>query len=61
MTDVTPAAPTAEEIDQLLLSMRRKMGTWVEWAEASLILQKAGYTDQQIFEAIEEAARRMKP
>ncbi len=51
MTDVTPAAPTAEEIDQLLLSMRRKMGTWVEWAEASLILQKAGYTDQQIFEA----------
>ncbi len=51
MTDVTPAAPTKEEIDQLLLSMRRKMGTWVEWAEACVVLQKAGYTDQQIFEA----------
>ena len=51
MTDPTLTAPTKEEIDQLLLSMRRKMGTWVEWAEASIVLQKAGYSDQQIFEA----------
>jgi Rubisco Assembly chaperone C-terminal domain/Rubisco accumulation factor 1 alpha helical domain/Rubisco accumulation factor 1 helix turn helix domain len=55
MTDVTPdVKPTttsAEEIEQLLLSMRRKMGTWVEWAEACQTLQKARYTDQQIFEA----------
>ena len=51
MTDVTPTVPTSEEIEELLLSMRRKMGTWVEWAEACQTLQKAGYTDQQIFEA----------
>jgi Rubisco Assembly chaperone C-terminal domain/Rubisco accumulation factor 1 alpha helical domain/Rubisco accumulation factor 1 helix turn helix domain len=43
--------PSAEEIEQLLLSMRRKMDTWVEWAEACQTLHKAGYTDQQIFEA----------
>ncbi len=55
MTDVTPdvtaTTPSAEEIEQLLLSMRRKMDTWVEWAEACQTLHKAGYTDQQIFEA----------
>jgi Rubisco Assembly chaperone C-terminal domain/Rubisco accumulation factor 1 alpha helical domain/Rubisco accumulation factor 1 helix turn helix domain len=61
MTDVTPdltpsatpglATPSTEEIDQLLLSMRRKMGTWVEWAEACQVLVKAGYSDQKIFEA----------
>ncbi len=62
MTDVTPdmtpdrtpdralTPPSAEDLDQLVLLLRRKMGTWLEWAEACQTLLKAGYTDQQIFE-----------
>jgi Rubisco Assembly chaperone C-terminal domain/Rubisco accumulation factor 1 alpha helical domain/Rubisco accumulation factor 1 helix turn helix domain len=45
------STPSTEELEQLLVYLRRKMGTWVEWAEACQTLQKAGYTDQQIFEA----------
>ncbi len=62
MTDVTPdmtpdrtpdralTPPSAEDLDQLVLLLRRKMGTWLEWAEACQTLLEAGYTDQQIFE-----------
>lgn len=37
--------------DDLLLSLRRKQGSWVEWAQACQMLQKAGYTPNAIFEA----------
>jgi Rubisco Assembly chaperone C-terminal domain/Rubisco accumulation factor 1 alpha helical domain/Rubisco accumulation factor 1 helix turn helix domain len=50
-TPTVAATLSTEEIEELLLFMRRKMGTWVEWAEACQKLQKVGYTDQQIFEA----------
>ena len=57
MTDTNPTSspdparldPT--QADELLLSMRRKMGTWVDWAEACQKLTKSGYNDQAIFEA----------
>ncbi|MBD2089122.1 hypothetical protein H6F67_04545 [Microcoleus sp. FACHB-1515] len=35
---------------ELLRSLRRKEGTWAEWASACAQLQKAGYSPQQIFE-----------
>lgn len=35
---------------ELLRSLRRKEGTWAEWATACAQLQKAGYSPQQIFE-----------
>ncbi|MBE9013749.1 hypothetical protein IQ250_26530 [Pseudanabaenaceae cyanobacterium LEGE 13415] len=37
--------------DDLLLSLRRKEGSWVDWAQACQALQKAGYTPNAIFEA----------
>lgn len=37
--------------DDLLLSLRRKQGSWVEWAQACQTLQKSGYTPNAIFEA----------
>ncbi len=49
-SDMTPTTPTPEELDHLILILRRKMGNWLEWAEACQTLQKAGYTDQTIFE-----------
>lgn len=36
--------------DELLLLLRRKEGSWVEWAHACQMLQKAGYSPQAIFE-----------
>jgi Rubisco Assembly chaperone C-terminal domain/Rubisco accumulation factor 1 alpha helical domain/Rubisco accumulation factor 1 helix turn helix domain len=39
------------DVDTLLLSLRRKEGTWKDWGKACQLLQKAGYTPQQIFEA----------
>ena len=44
MTDL----PNAEE---LLQSLRRKEGTWVDWVHVCQTLQKAGYSSQAIFEA----------
>lgn len=35
---------------ELLRSLRRKEGTWAEWASSCAQLQKAGYSPQQIFE-----------
>ncbi|MDX2100135.1 MAG: RuBisCO accumulation factor 1 [Leptolyngbyaceae cyanobacterium bins.59] len=48
----TPNAdtPPAEDLEQLILLLRRKQGTWVEWGQACQTLQKAGYNPQQIFE-----------
>ena len=39
------------ELEALLLSLRRKEGTWVEWGQACQRLQKGGYKPQAIFEA----------
>ncbi|GAB4151910.1 MAG: hypothetical protein Fur0046_31390 [Cyanobacteria bacterium J069] len=61
-TDAPQSAPqlvsqpvSQSEADQaiaaLLLSLRRKQGTWIDWGKACLTLQKAGYSPQQIFEA----------
>lgn len=46
------SAPHAEPIDAdaLLLQLRRKQGTWVEWGQACSQLQKAGYKPDRIFE-----------
>ncbi|XGV97273.1 MAG: RuBisCO accumulation factor 1 [Leptolyngbya sp. BL-A-14] len=35
----------------LLKALRRKEGSWVEWGQACQTLQKAGYSQQAIFEA----------
>jgi hypothetical protein len=42
---------TEEEAQPLLQSLRRKEGNWVAWGQACQTLQKAGYSQQQIFEA----------
>lgn len=51
----TPQTPsnsdsTAVNTDALLLQLRRKQGSWVEWGHACQTLQKQGYTTQAIFE-----------
>lgn len=38
------------DVDGLILSLRRKQGTWIEWGQACQALQKAGYSPQKIFE-----------
>ncbi len=48
-TDLARLDPT--QAYELFLSMRRKMGTWIDWAEACQKLSKSGYNDQVIFEA----------
>ncbi len=46
------AAPLSDTaIEELLLQLRRKQGTWVEWGHACLALQKAHHSAQAIFEA----------
>lgn len=45
-----PVSMNDAEVLALLKSLRRKEGTWVEWATACQRLQKEGYTPQQIFE-----------
>ncbi|MBK4731978.1 hypothetical protein JJD41_19190 [Oxynema sp. CENA135] len=51
MTNTPPEQPTAEIApDPLFQALRRKEGTWVEWARHCQTLQKAGYSPQQIFE-----------
>lgn len=44
-----PAQP-AIDAEQLIRSLRRKEGTWVEWGKSCQTLQKAGYDPQAIFE-----------
>jgi hypothetical protein len=53
MTEFTPPVSESESpevLAQLLLSLRRKEGNWVEWGNSCARLQKAGYNSQQIFE-----------
>ncbi|MEO0867418.1 MAG: RuBisCO accumulation factor 1 [Cyanobacteria bacterium J06642_11] len=38
------------DTEALLLQLRRKQGTWVDWATACQTLQKSGMSPQQIFE-----------
>ncbi len=55
MNDITPAPSTEPSVEfnpeVVLLRLRRKEGTWVEWGQDCQQLQKNGYTQQQIFEA----------
>jgi hypothetical protein len=53
MTDVTPTTTPLDpaQAQEMLLTMRRKTGTWIHWAENCQALSKGGYTDQAIFEA----------
>jgi hypothetical protein len=52
MSDRTSeAADPNAELEALLLSLRRKQGTWVDWGQACQRLQKGGYNPQTIFEA----------
>ncbi|MFG3817698.1 RuBisCO accumulation factor 1 [Limnothrix redekei] len=39
-----------EEVDRLLLQLRRKEGSWVEWGQACQKLQQSGLGPQKIFE-----------
>jgi hypothetical protein len=41
---------TPQEAQDKALALRRKVGTWVEWAEACQALQQSGWSTQQIFE-----------
>jgi len=58
MTDLSPDTPNANpqstnvsgEVNDLLFSLRRKQGSWVEWGQACQTLQKAGLSSQKIFE-----------
>lgn len=50
MTEFSPDAPNPKELESLLLQLRRKEGSWVEWGQACATLQKAGYASQKIFE-----------
>jgi hypothetical protein len=38
------------EVEELIQSLRRKEGTWVEWGRSCQALQKAGFSPQVIFE-----------
>ncbi|WP_017299647.1 RuBisCO accumulation factor 1 [Nodosilinea nodulosa] len=42
--------PDADAVQAILLKLRRKEGTWVDWAQGCQALQKAGLNPQQIFE-----------
>ncbi len=40
----------SENVEDLILLLRRKQSNWVEWGKACQQLQKAGYSSQKIFE-----------
>jgi hypothetical protein len=42
--------PDTAAVQDVLLKLRRKEGTWVDWAQGCQALQKAGFNPQQIFE-----------
>ncbi|MEW6495294.1 MAG: RuBisCO accumulation factor 1 [Cyanobacteriota bacterium] len=50
MTEVPPQSPDHQPEENLLLLLRRKQGSWVEWGKACQQLQKTGYSSQKIFE-----------
>ncbi|OCQ91648.1 hypothetical protein BCD67_09070 [Oscillatoriales cyanobacterium USR001] len=45
-----PSATNAVNVEDLVRSLRRKEGSWVEWGHACAALLKAGYNSNQIFE-----------
>ncbi|PZO41837.1 MAG: hypothetical protein DCF21_06525 [Leptolyngbya sp.] len=50
---VSPGAsspPDADAVQGIVLKLRRKQGTWVDWAQGCQALQKAGLNPQEIFE-----------
>lgn len=50
MSENHPSQLSEETAKTLLLQLRRKEGTWVDWGKACHQLQKAGYLATQIFE-----------
>lgn len=51
MTDTPEPSPNPPiPAEDLLRTLRRKEGNWVEWGQACQTLQKAGYNPQTIFE-----------
>lgn len=53
MTEISQTNPGPDpnlNLEELLQSLRRKEGTWVDWGKACQKLQKAGYSPQRIFE-----------
>ncbi|WOD37858.1 RuBisCO accumulation factor 1 [Nodosilinea sp. E11] len=42
--------PNTDAVKDILLRLRRKEGTWVDWAQGCQALQKAGFNPHQIFE-----------
>jgi len=48
MTETNSITP--EEVSELISSLLKKEGTWVDWGRSCQKLQKAGYPAQQIFE-----------
>jgi hypothetical protein len=58
MTEIPPGTPDRnsqpdaanENVEDLILLLRRKQRNWVEWGKACQQLQKAGYSSQRIFE-----------
>jgi len=54
MTEIPQNLPQSDapiDAAQLLQSLRRKEGSWVEWGRHCQTLQKAGHSPQSIFEA----------
>jgi Rubisco Assembly chaperone C-terminal domain/Rubisco accumulation factor 1 alpha helical domain/Rubisco accumulation factor 1 helix turn helix domain len=45
-----PSPEDQAQFQDLIQSLRRKEGNWVAWGKACQTLQKAGYSQQQIFE-----------
>ncbi len=50
-TNDSPTPPADFDSEAILLRLRRKEGSWVEWGQSCQLLQKNGYDTQQIFEA----------
>ena len=46
-----PSPDTPEMAEELLVSLRQKQGTWVDWGRWCAALQKMGHSSQAIFEA----------
>ncbi|MFO5441063.1 MAG: RuBisCO accumulation factor 1, partial [Dolichospermum sp.] len=52
MTEIQPNSQNLEDTaTELLVKLRQKQGSWVEWGQAIAYLQKNGYNPQTIFEA----------
>lgn len=49
-SQANPGPEPSSNPEELLQSLRRKEGTWVEWGKACQHLQKAGYSPQKIFD-----------